>query len=194
MQLTAAFANQGCGVRHYIQDLLAPSSIKARRCDWCFDVFYWDVINDRNWNGRKVAASCFYRIYLYTFKMFCIRCWWFYIKHILKWKSPLSYTLIPGWCTTFIYLCRPLQCIAFTYFCCFISYGWLGMNILRAAYETDSGIMLMCAMVMSLEWIYVYKNVIFFPPINICGLINAGNSNEKPTNSICLVCIIQAYP
>ncbi len=65
------------------------------------------------------------------------------------------------------------------------------MNISRAAYETDPGIVLMCSMVRSLGWMCLQKCDI--SPINICALINAGNLNEKPTHSICSVYIKQAY-
>jgi len=76
----------------------------------------------------------------------------FYKKAYIKVKVTSIMHVEAGTHLSYIYLCSPLQCIAFTCICCFITYGWLGMNILRAAYETDSGIMLMCPMLMTLEW------------------------------------------
>ncbi len=43
------------------------------------------------------------------------------------------------------------------------------------------------------SWMNICLQKCDFSPINICALINAGNLNEKPTNSICSVYIMQAY-
>lgn len=43
------------------------------------------------------------------------------------------------------------------------------------------------------SWMNICLQKCDFSPINICALINAGNLNEKPTNSICSVYIMQVY-
>ncbi len=61
------------------------------------------------------------------------------------------------------------------------------MNISRAAYETDPGIVLMCSMVRSLGWMCLQKCDI--SPINICALINAGNLNEVFVHQASISCL-----